>query len=69
VVRGKWTKSGRGVYHGWVEKKRIAEAEREKFRDMAESELVGLHEETSRLPDQAQRIRGVAAGLGRAPES
>jgi hypothetical protein len=28
----------------WVEKNGIAEAQREKFRDMAESELVSLHE-------------------------
>ena len=28
----------------WVEKNGIPETEREKFRDMAESELVSLHE-------------------------
>ena len=37
--------SGSGVHHtAWVEKNGIPETEREKFRDMAESELVGLHE-------------------------
>lgn len=29
---------------GWVDKSGIPDAEREQFRDMAESELVGLHE-------------------------
>jgi hypothetical protein len=45
VVRGKMDKKAAAAsITAWVEKNGIAEAEREKFRDMAESELVGLHE-------------------------
>ena len=45
VVRGKMDKKAAAAFiTTWVEKNGIAEAEREKFRDMAESELVGLHE-------------------------
>ena len=45
VVRGKMDKKAAAAFiTAWVEKNGIAEAEREKFRDMAESELVGLHE-------------------------
>ncbi len=45
VVRGRIDrKAAAGYITNWVEKNGIPEAEREKFRDMAESELVSLHE-------------------------
>ena len=45
VIRGRMDKKAAAAYvTAWVEKNGIAEGEREKFRDMAESELVGLHE-------------------------
>ena len=45
VVRGRIDrKAATGYITNWVEKNGIPEAEREKFRDMAESELVSLHE-------------------------
>jgi hypothetical protein len=45
VVRGKMDKKAAAAFiRAWVEKNGIPEPEREKFRDMAESELVGLHE-------------------------
>jgi hypothetical protein len=45
VVRAKMDKKAAAAFiKAWVEKNGIPEPEREKFRDMAESELVGLHE-------------------------
>jgi DNA-binding transcriptional ArsR family regulator len=45
VVRGKMNKKTAASFiTTWVGKNGIPEADREKFRDMAESELVGLHE-------------------------
>ena len=45
VVRSRMDKKEAAAYiAGWVDKSGIPEAEREQFRDMAESELVGLHE-------------------------
>jgi hypothetical protein len=45
VVRGRMDrKAAAGYITDWVEKNGIPEAEREKFRDVAESELVSLHE-------------------------
>ena len=45
VIRGRMDKKAAAAYvTAWVEKNGIPEGEREKFRDMAESELVGLHE-------------------------
>ena len=45
VVRGQMDKKAAAAFiTAWVEKNGITEAEREKFRDMAESELVSLHE-------------------------
>jgi hypothetical protein len=45
VVRGRMDKKEAATYiTAWVEKNGIPEAEQEKFRDMAESELVSLHE-------------------------
>ena len=45
VVRGRMDKkAAAGYITDWVEKNGIPETEREKFRDMAESELVSLHE-------------------------
>ncbi|HXM13582.1 MAG TPA: Fic family protein, partial [Terriglobales bacterium] len=45
VVRGRMDRKGAAAYiTAWVEKNGIPEAERQKFRDMAESELVSLHE-------------------------
>ncbi len=45
VIRGPMDKKAAAAYvTAWVEKNGIPEAERQKFRDMAESELVGLHE-------------------------
>jgi len=45
VVRGKMDKKAAAAFiTAWVEKNGIPEGEREKFRDMAESELVSLHE-------------------------
>src|SRR3984957_16315631 len=45
VVRGRMDKKEAATYIvAWVEKNGIPEAEQEKFRDMAESELVSLHE-------------------------
>ena len=45
VVRGRMDgKAAAGYITTWVEKNGIPETEREKFRDMAESELVSLHE-------------------------
>ena len=45
VVRGRMDRKAAAAYiTAWVEKNGIPEAEREKFRDMAESELVSLHE-------------------------
>jgi hypothetical protein len=45
VVRGRMDKKEAATYiMAWVEKNGIPEAEQEKFRDMAESELVSLHE-------------------------
>ncbi len=45
VVRAKMDKKAAAAFiTAWVEKNGIPETEREKFRDMAESELVGLHE-------------------------
>ena len=42
---GGWTESAAATYiTAWVEKNGIPEPEQEKFRDMAESELVSLHE-------------------------
>jgi Fic/DOC family protein len=45
VVRGRMDKKNAASYiAAWVEKNGIDAAEREKFRDLAESELVSLHE-------------------------
>jgi hypothetical protein len=45
VVRGRMDSRAAAAYiTAWVEKNGISEADREKFRDMAESELVSLHE-------------------------
>jgi hypothetical protein len=45
VVRGRMDRKAAAAYiTAWVEKNGIPEADREKFRDMAESELVSLHE-------------------------
>ena len=45
VIRGRMDKKAAAAHiAAWVEKNGIPQAEREKFRDMAESELVGLHE-------------------------
>jgi hypothetical protein len=45
VVRGRMGSKAAAAYvAAWVEKNDIPEAEREKFRDMAEAELVSLHE-------------------------
>jgi Fic/DOC family len=45
VIRGRMDKKAAAAYvTAWVEKNGIPEDEREKFRDMAESELVSLHE-------------------------
>jgi hypothetical protein len=45
VVRGRMDRKAAAAYvAAWVEKNDIPEAEREKFRDMAEAELVSLHE-------------------------
>jgi len=45
VVRAKMDKKAAAAFiTAWVEKNGVPETEREKFRDMAESELVGLHE-------------------------
>jgi hypothetical protein len=45
VVRGRMDKKAAAAHIGaWVEKNGIPEADREKFRNMAESELLGLHE-------------------------
>jgi hypothetical protein len=45
VVRGRMDKKAAAAYvAAWVEKNDIPQAEREKFRDMAEAELVSLHE-------------------------
>jgi hypothetical protein len=45
VVRARMDKKAAASFiTAWVEKNGIPEPEREKFRDMAESELVGLHE-------------------------
>jgi hypothetical protein len=45
VVRSRMDKKEAAAYiAGWVNKSGIPEAEREQFRDMTESELVGLHE-------------------------
>ena len=45
VVRAKMDKKAAAAFiTAWVEKNGIPETEREKFRDMAESELVSLHE-------------------------
>jgi hypothetical protein len=45
VVRGRMNRKAAAAYvAAWVEKNDIPEAEREKFRDMAEAELLGLHE-------------------------
>jgi hypothetical protein len=45
VIRGRMDKKAAAAYvTTWVEKNGIPEPEREKFRDMAESELVSLHE-------------------------
>jgi hypothetical protein len=45
VVRGRMDRKGAAAYvAAWVKKNHIPEAEREKLRDMAEAELVSLHE-------------------------
>jgi len=45
VVRGRMDRKTAAAHvAAWVEKNAIPEAEREKFRDMAEAELVSLHE-------------------------
>jgi hypothetical protein len=45
VIRGRMDKKAAAAFiTAWVEKNGIAETEREKFRDMTESELVSLHE-------------------------
>jgi Fic/DOC family len=45
VVRGRMDRKATAAYvAAWVEKNDIPKAEREKFRDMAEAELVSLHE-------------------------
>jgi Fic/DOC family protein len=45
VVRARMDKKAAAAFiTAWVEKNGVPETEREKFRDMAESELVGLHE-------------------------
>jgi hypothetical protein len=45
VVRGRMDRKAAAAYvAAWVEKNDIPESEREKFRDMAEAELVSLHE-------------------------
>jgi len=45
VIRGRMDKKAAAAYvTAWVEKNGIPETEREKFRDMVESELVSLHE-------------------------
>src|ERR1700683_5410263 len=45
VVRAKMDKKAAAAFiTAWVEKNGVPETEREKFRDMAESELVSLHE-------------------------
>jgi len=45
VVRGQMDRKAAAAYvAAWVEKNDIPEAEREKFRDMAEAELLSLHE-------------------------
>jgi len=45
VVRGRMDRKAAAAYvAAWVQKNDIPEAEREKFRDMAEAELVSLHE-------------------------
>jgi hypothetical protein len=45
VVRGRMDRKAAAAYvASWVEKNDIPAAEREKFRDMAEAELVSLHE-------------------------
>jgi hypothetical protein len=45
VIRGRMDKKAAATYvTAWVEKNGIPEGEREKFRDVAESELVNLHE-------------------------
>jgi hypothetical protein len=45
VVRGRMDRKGAAAYvAAWVKKNHIPEAERERFRDMAEAELVSLHE-------------------------
>lgn len=45
VVRGRMDRKRAAAYiTAWVEKNGIPEAERQKFRDMVESELVSLHE-------------------------
>jgi hypothetical protein len=45
VIRGRMGKKAAAAHiAAWVEKNGIPEDEREKFRNMAESELVGLHE-------------------------
>src|SRR5436853_7355603 len=45
VVRGRMDSKAAAAYvAAWVEKNDILEAEREKFRDTAEAEIVSLHE-------------------------
>jgi hypothetical protein len=45
VVRGRMDRKAAAAYvAAWVEKNDIPESEREKFRDMAEADLVSLHE-------------------------
>jgi hypothetical protein len=45
VMRGRMDRKAAAAYvAAWVEKNHISEADREKFRDMAEAELVSLHE-------------------------
>jgi hypothetical protein len=45
VVRGRMDRKAAAAYvAAWVEKNDIPEAERENFRDIAEAELVSLHE-------------------------
>ena len=45
VVRGRMDKkAAAGIFAAWVEKNDIPETDREKFRDMAETEALSLHE-------------------------
>jgi len=69
VGAGGWTrKPPRPMSPAWVEKNAIPEAEREKFRDMAEAELVSLHEETSHVIRSGQANSRHGSGSDRKQE-